>query len=101
MVTALGAFNPIKFVPLFVPSFNLISPPVEALLPTDNVSIALFESVSIADLAVSWPWVWSNKAVKYLPPIISIDNASPLPSTPPVPRYNLSPPFAWLPVPYV
>ena len=53
MVTALGAFNAIKFVPLFVPSFNLISPPVEALLPTDNVSIALFESVSIAELAVS------------------------------------------------
>ena len=53
VVTALGAFSPIKFVPLFVPSFNLISPPVEALLPTDNVSIALFESVIIAELAVS------------------------------------------------
>ena len=55
MVTALGAFNPMKFVPLFVPSFNFISPPVEALLPTDIELIALFESVIKAELAVSCP----------------------------------------------
>ena len=83
---ALGAFSPTKFVPLFVPSFILIVPPALALLPTINSSIALFASTIKAELAVFTPATWSNNAVKYLPPIISILFASPLPSTPPVPR---------------
>ena len=58
--TLLGALSAMKCAPLLVPSFNLIVPPVVALLPINNSSILLLESTITADEAVSVPCVWSN-----------------------------------------
>ena len=49
----LGAFNPTKLVPLFVPSFSFKVPPVEASVPKINSSTALFVSKSNAEFAVA------------------------------------------------
>ena len=46
-----------KCAPLLVPSLNLIVPPVVALLPMNNSSIALLESTITADEAVNAPCV--------------------------------------------
>ena len=40
LVIELGAFKPIKFVPLLVPSFNFKVPPVDKELPITNWSTA-------------------------------------------------------------
>ena len=102
VVIAFGAFNPIYSVPLFVPSLNLISPPVDNALPTFSVLIAKLASTKIAELAVNVPSTWSNFWVKYLPPITSSKRASPVPtSIPPVPIKSLSPALPCVPVPYV
>ena len=53
--TLLGALSAMKCAPLLVPSFNLIVPPVVALLPINNSSILLLESTITADEAVSVP----------------------------------------------
>ena len=57
--TLLGALSAMKCAPLLVPSLNLIVPPVVALLPTSNSSIALFESTIRPDEAVNVPCAWS------------------------------------------
>ena len=89
----------IKFEPLLVPSFSFTVPPTEAELPIITWSIAKFESVISAELAVSVPATWSNMSVKYCPPITDILFASPLPSTPPSPINILSPKLLCVPVP--
>ena len=78
-------------VPLFVPSFNLIPPPIVVLFPIIISSIALFASTIIPELAVKTPGWWSKASVKYLPPIVTCEEASPLPSTGPTPIKSLSP----------
>ena len=100
VVTSLGDFKATKFEPLFVPSLNLIVPPVEALLPINNSSMALFESTIIAEEAVNVPATWSVILVKYLPPIISIFAAWPFVSVP-VPIKRRSPPLPCVPTPNV
>ena len=69
----------------------MIPPPIDELLPIINSSIALLESTIIPDVAVKTPGWWSNKFVKYLPPITSCVVASPLPSIGPTPIKSLSP----------
>ena len=101
VVTALGAFKPIKAEPLFVPSFNFTVPPTVAELPIITWSIAKFASAVSAELPVSVPATWSNMSVKYWPPITDTLFALPSPPTPPSPINNLSPLFACVPVPYV
>ena len=98
-VTALGALKPIKFVPLLVPSLNLISPPAVSELPILIVSIAKLASAVSAELPVRVPLTWSNIFVKYSPPITDTLFASPFPSTPPSPIKILSPRLPWVPVP--
>ena len=60
LATLLGDLSAMKCAPLLVPSLNLIVPPVVALLPMNNSSIALLESTITADEAVNAPCVWSN-----------------------------------------
>ena len=57
-----------------------------------NSFTCLLPSTSIALFAVSVPFEWSSISVKYTPPITSCAPAIPLPSSAPVPIYNLSPP---------
>ena len=58
--------------------------------------MCLLPSTITAEFATAVPAAWSNIPVKYLPPIISTDAAIPLVSVP-VPTYNLSPLFPWVP----
>ena len=100
VATSLGDFKATKLEPLFVPSLNLIVPPVEALFPIKSSSMALFESTRIAEEAVKVPSAWSVKFVKYLPPMTSILAAAPSVSVP-VPIKRRSPLFPCVPTPYV
>ena len=50
-----GDLRATKFVPLFVPSFNLIVPPTVVELPTMNWSIAKLLSTIRVELAVNVP----------------------------------------------
>ena len=61
--------------------------------------MCLLPSTINALLFVVVPCTWSNKPVKYLPPIISTDGAIPEFSVP-VPIYNLSPLFDCVPETY-
>ena len=92
--TLLGDLSAMKWAPLFVPSLNLIVPPTVALFPINNSSIALFESTTIPEDAVSVPCVWSKSCVKYLPAIsiaeFDVDAGSPMNNLYPLPPAPLS-----------
>ena len=70
-----------------------------ANVPTFKTSICLLLSTIRALLTVVVPAAWSNKDVKYLPPMISTEGATPEFSVP-VPIYNLSPLFDCVPATY-
>ncbi len=65
--------------------------PFKSRLSTFNCSNLELLFVINALLACSEPCEWFNKSVKYLPPIVWTLDATPLPSSAPVPIYNLSP----------
>ena len=58
-----GDLSATWFEPFAVPSFSLIEPPVDELLPTMKSSTALLLSTRIAELAVRVPAVWSTKSL--------------------------------------
>jgi len=64
------------------------------ILSTFNTSIFELESTRIAESGVKVPRGWSNKSVKYLPPIISpctVPESSPMNSFSDVNEYAISP----------
>ena len=63
-------------------SVEEISLPLMVMLSTLKVSILLFASVMIAELAVSVPGTWLNLSVKYLPPTTAMLAATPPVSVP-------------------
>ena len=73
------------------------SEPVAAIFNAavfNSLACLLASKISALD-AVVVPCAWSKSAVKYLPPITSTDGAYGF--SVPVPMYNLSPLFAWVP----